>query len=99
MTRRDAILVGGPSNDTLVTAGDAGLVELEINGLIHRYIRTRQQRHHDGDALVVYNYDGEVSPGGSESGSENAGARVASPLASGRATELPPGEPTESPSD
>lgn len=89
MANKDAILVGGPSNEDLVAADGAGLVEIELDGSIHRYIRTTKRRECDGAALTVYNYDGEVAPGGGESGSENAQARVASPTASGRATELP----------
>ncbi|MGW4465056.1 hypothetical protein [Micromonospora sp. NPDC004704] len=68
-------------------------MEVQIDGLIHRYIRTTQQRQRDSATLTVYNYDGVVAPNGGESGSENASDRVASPLASGLATELPPGEP------
>lgn len=86
----DAILVGGPRDQTAVVIGDAGLVELEFDGLIHRYIRTHQRREHDGRSLVVYNYDGEVAVGGSEPGSESSAGRVASPLAAGRAEALPP---------
>ena len=90
-------MTGGPSDDTVVTAGDTGLVELEINGLIHRYIRTTQQRERDGATLTVYNYDGEVAPGGGESGSESGPDRLASPMARGQAADLPPDEPAERP--
>ncbi|MFC6021346.1 hypothetical protein ACFP2T_34875 [Plantactinospora solaniradicis] len=88
-TRNDAILVGGPQDETLVASGDAGLLEAELDGLIHRYIRTTATRDREGKTFTVYNYDGEVSPGGGESGSEDAAARVASPLAAGQATGLP----------
>ncbi|MGI5215823.1 hypothetical protein [Plantactinospora sp. CA-290183] len=87
-TRDDAILVGGPRDGTSVPAGDAGLIELKIEGLIHRYIRTTKQREHDGAELAVYNYDGEVRPTGGESGSESGPDRVASPMASGQAVPL-----------
>lgn len=90
MERNDAILVGGPRDELVVAAGDAGLVELQLDGLIHRYIRTHQQRERDGATLAVYNYDGEVAPGGSEPGSESSADRVASPLAAGRSDTLPP---------
>ncbi|MBF9132616.1 hypothetical protein I0C86_27220 [Plantactinospora sp. S1510] len=72
-----------------MTSGDAGLIEIELDGLIHRYIRTTATRNREGTTLTVYNYDGEVAPGGGESGSENAAARVASPLATRRSSELP----------
>jgi hypothetical protein len=91
-TNLDAVLVDGPSDQSLVTAGAAALVEVASEGLIHRYIRTTQQRHHDGAELTVYTYDGAVRADGGESGAENAADRVASPLADGRATPLPAGQ-------
>lgn len=66
----DAVFVGGPRDDTLFTAEDSALVELEIDGLIHRYIRTTQHRDRDGREVTVYNYDGEVNPSGAQSGIE-----------------------------
>ncbi|MCG5438083.1 hypothetical protein [Micromonospora foliorum] len=77
----DAILIGGPRDGSRYAANDAGLVELEIDGLIHRYIHTSQHRQVDGAELRVYNYDGEVSPQGAQSGVEDAQDRAASPLA------------------
>ena len=82
-TSKDALLIGGPRNDTLVTAGETALVELEIDGLIHRWIRTTEQRDRDGSAVTVYNYDGAVAPEGGEPGAESSKERVASPLAAG----------------
>ncbi|SDZ29547.1 hypothetical protein SAMN05444365_109109 [Micromonospora pattaloongensis] len=72
----DAILVGGPRDQDSVSAGGTALLELKIDGMIHRYIRTTQQR----DQRTVYNYDGMVAPGGGEPGVEDPAARVASPL-------------------
>lgn len=66
----DALLVGGPRDQTPYPAADAALVEVEIDGLIHRYIRTTQQREHGGRPVAVYQYDGEVNPGGAQSGVE-----------------------------
>lgn len=91
-TDNDAILIGGPRDQVPVAVGDAGLVEVEIDGLIHRYIRTHQRREHSGATLTVYNYDGEVAPGGGEPGSESSAERVASPLAAGQADALPADE-------
>lgn len=79
----DAVLLGGPRDQATVTAGGSALIELAIDGLIHRYIRTTKHRD---DGLAIYNYDGEVAPGGAEFGTENSAERVASPLAAGRAT-------------
>lgn len=78
MVKNDAILVGGPHDGSRYVAEDAGLVELEIEGLIHRYIHTSQHREVDGAELRVYNYDGEVSPQGAQSGVENAQDRAMS---------------------
>ena len=57
-------------------------MELEIDGLVHRYIRTTQDRERNGAALTVYNYDGVVDPDGAQPGIEDSSQRVASPLAS-----------------
>jgi hypothetical protein len=80
-------MVGGPRDGTSFHADDAALVELEIDGLIHRYIRTSAQRDRDGQTLTVYNYDGAVAPHGSQSGVEDAQRRVSSPLADAPETE------------
>jgi hypothetical protein len=56
----DAILVGGPRDGTPFRADGSGLVTLGIGGLVHRYIRTTGHRQHNGQDLLVYNYDGEV---------------------------------------
>jgi len=66
----DAILVGGPRDGATFPAGDAALVELELDGLVHRYIRTTTSRERDGRSLPVYNYDGEIDPDGAQSGAE-----------------------------
>lgn len=77
-TNTKAYLVGGPRDGSSQDAGDQALLEIEIDGMIHRYIRTTQQRGEDG---LVYNYDGMVAPGGGEPGVEDPAARVASPKA------------------
>jgi hypothetical protein len=58
----DALLIGGPRNDTSFIANEAAMVELEIDGLVHRYIGTDRRRDHDGRSLVVYTYDGVIRP-------------------------------------
>ena len=65
-TGHDARYVGGPLDGTSFSGADAALVEVEIEGLVHRYIRTTQER----DSLVVYNYDGEIDPNGAQPGVE-----------------------------
>jgi hypothetical protein len=56
----DAIMLGGPRDGEVFAAADTALVELEIDGLTHRYIRTTATRENSGRELVVYNYDGVV---------------------------------------
>ncbi|MCO1616282.1 hypothetical protein ACGFKZ_19430 [Micromonospora tulbaghiae] len=77
-TNTKAYLVGGPRDGSSQDADGKALVEIEIDGMIHRYIRTTKQHGDDG---VVYNYDGMVAPGGGEPGVEDPAARVASPKA------------------
>ncbi|KAB1901456.1 hypothetical protein J5U46_05605 [Micromonospora tulbaghiae] len=77
-TNTKAYLVGGPRDGSSQDADGKALVEIEIDGMIHRYIRTTKQH---GDDAVVYNYDGMVAPGGGEPGVEDPAARVASPKA------------------
>jgi hypothetical protein len=65
-TQNDAIYIGGPLDGTPFQCSDVALVEVDIDGLVHRYIRTTRER----DSLVVYNYDGEIDPNGAEPGVE-----------------------------
>jgi hypothetical protein len=53
------ILLGGPRDQSEVETTDAPVIHLQIDNLVHRYIRTHQHRTVDGRPLVVYNYDGE----------------------------------------
>ncbi|MDO3702054.1 hypothetical protein Q3W71_10235 [Micromonospora sp. C28SCA-DRY-2] len=77
-TNTKAHLVGGPRDGSTHDAGDSALLELEIDGMIHRYVRTTKRHGEDG---ILYNYDGMVAPGGGEPGVEDPAARVASPKA------------------
>lgn len=65
-TAPDAILLGGPRDGTLFTAGDTAIVELEMDGLIQRYLRTRNRQDHHGRPVRVFVYDGAGSPTGAE---------------------------------
>jgi len=62
----DAVYIGGPRDGTLFRSDQVPLVEVEIDGLLHRYIRTTKQR----DSYLVYNYDGEIDPEGAQPGVE-----------------------------
>jgi hypothetical protein len=66
----DAILVGGPRDGTLFTADGTAVVELEIDGLIQRYLRTTRQEDHRGQRVMVYVYDGASDPAGTRPGLE-----------------------------
>ncbi|GAB7052214.1 hypothetical protein [Catenuloplanes indicus] len=69
----EAALVGGPYDGETRNAGDTGLIEIENDGLVHRYIHTSKSH----DSAVVYNYDGVVNPAGAEDGAEHSADRVA----------------------
>jgi hypothetical protein len=84
MTNTDAVLQGGPRDGTDFNAEGAGLIELEINGMVHRYIPTNQR----DDDRAVYTYDGMIDPTGAQDGVESAADRAASPTAADRE---PPG--------
>ncbi|GAB2594055.1 hypothetical protein Aab01nite_82540 [Paractinoplanes abujensis] len=58
----EVILVGGPHDGDVIDGVDRALVELEIDGLVHRYIRTAATRESGGQTWTVYNYDGSVRP-------------------------------------
>ncbi|SDZ45455.1 hypothetical protein SAMN05444365_11824 [Micromonospora pattaloongensis] len=64
------MLSGGPRDQTPFNAAASALVELEIDGLIHRYIGTHQRRDLDGRSLAVYRYDGAVRKPGHPKGAE-----------------------------
>lgn len=53
------ILIGGPRDRNEVETIDAPVIHLQIDNLVHRYIRTGQHRTVEGRSLLVYNYDGE----------------------------------------
>lgn len=76
-TNTNAYLVGGPRDGSTQQA-ESALLEIELDGMIHRYVRTTKQHGEDG---TVYNYDGMVAPDGGQPGVEDPAARVASPKA------------------
>ena len=55
----EGILIGGPRDQSRVETTEAAVIHLQIDNLVHRYIRTAQHRTVDGRSLLVYNYDGE----------------------------------------
>jgi hypothetical protein len=69
-TNHDVILVGGPRDGAVVRSAGSAVVELEIDGFIHKYVLTNQRREHDGSSYTVFNYDGEIDPAGAMPGAE-----------------------------
>lgn len=69
-TQQNAIYVGGPNDGSRFSAGTEAVVEVEIDGLVHRYIHTTAHRDIDGQSLVVFNYDGVIDPDGALPGVE-----------------------------
>ena len=60
MADTEAIFVGGPRDGAIFDAPDSALVEVPIDDLVHRYIRTTATRERDGRTYRVFNYDGEI---------------------------------------
>lgn len=69
-SQHDAILAGGPRDGVLTAANGTDVMELEIDGLLHRYVVTTKQREQDGRSYTLYNYDGEIDPTGAQPGVE-----------------------------
>jgi hypothetical protein len=69
-TSFDAIFVGGPRDGSLLDSHGSPLVEVNIDGLVHRYVLTTKTRERDGGSYTVYTYDGEIDPDGAQPGAE-----------------------------
>jgi hypothetical protein len=64
MEQMNAVLVGGPADQTvLALPEDTTVREVHHNGTIHRYFRTTSRRSVEGQDLVVFTYDGQVYEG------------------------------------
>jgi hypothetical protein len=84
MSTTNVVLIGGPYDDTRFDEYDedsGALLEVESDGLIHRYVRTTTTREVDGRELPVFQFDGSMAPDGGQPGTENPRERMASPLA------------------
>lgn len=68
----DAVFVGGPNDGASFTSDDAAVVEVRLDRLVHRYIRTTKHRQVSAETPdpVVYNYDGVIDPSGATPGVE-----------------------------
>jgi hypothetical protein len=69
-TNSDVILVGGPRDGAVVTSAGSSVVELEIDGFIHKYVLTNQHAEQGGSSYTVFNYDGMIDPNGAMPGAE-----------------------------
>ncbi|MEV4511178.1 hypothetical protein AB0K00_19660 [Dactylosporangium sp. NPDC049525] len=69
-TNHDVILAGGPRDGLLVRSAGAAVVELEIDGFIHKYVLTNQRQQRGGTSYSVFNYDGQIDPTGAMPGAE-----------------------------
>jgi hypothetical protein len=59
---QEVVLVGGPRDGDIIDGVGRALVEIEVDTLVHRYIRTGATREAGGRTRTVYNYDGSVRP-------------------------------------
>jgi hypothetical protein len=66
----EVMLIGGPYDGIVLGPVDQAVVELERDGLIHRYVVTSKRRERDGHSYAAFNYDGEIDPTGAEPGIE-----------------------------
>jgi hypothetical protein len=66
----DAALEGGPCDGALAATDGSPLLQIERDGLLHRYVLTSKTRERDGAAHPVYTYDGEIDPNGAQPGAE-----------------------------
>jgi hypothetical protein len=76
----DVMLVGGPRDGVVVREPGAAVVEIEIDGFIHRYVLTGAHRERGGDTYTVFNYDGEIDPTGAMPGAETPDGGRHSPI-------------------
>jgi len=77
------ILVGGPRDGTVLDTRDSAVVELEIDGMIHRYVVTTKRRNDGDHSYQVYNYDGEIDPTGAQPGVETPDGGHHDPISGG----------------
>ena len=77
----EVTLAGGPLDGGRRSVEGPGLMEIMIDGVIHRYIPTTKERGEGESRLPLYQYDGAVDPDGGMAGTEDPRQRVASPLA------------------
>jgi hypothetical protein len=64
------ILTGGPRDGAVVNSVGSAVVELEIDGFIHKYVLTNQHKEHGGTSYTIFNYDGMIDPKGAMPGAE-----------------------------
>jgi hypothetical protein len=78
---RDVILTGGPFDGSRIDGAEGPLLEMESEGLIHRYVATTTSRRLADEDFPVFQFDGSIAPDGGMPGTENPENRIGSPLA------------------
>jgi hypothetical protein len=76
----EIMLVGGPYDGTVIGTADQAVIELERDGLIHRYVTTSKRREQEGRSYAAFNYDGTIDPNGSQPGIETPDGGHHTPL-------------------
>jgi hypothetical protein len=76
----EVVLIGGPYDGIVIGTADQAVVELEREGLIHRYVKTSKHREHAGREYAAFNYDGVIDPTGSQPGIETPDGGHHTPL-------------------
>jgi hypothetical protein len=76
----EVVLVGGPYDGSVIGTDDQTVVELERDGLIHRYVTTSKRREHEGRSYAAFNYDGAIDPNGAQPGIETPDGGHHTPL-------------------
>jgi hypothetical protein len=66
----EIVLVGGPYDGIVIGTADQAVVELERDGLLHRYVTTSKRREREGRSYAAFNYDGAIDPAGALPGIE-----------------------------
>ncbi|GIJ43684.1 hypothetical protein Val02_05700 [Virgisporangium aliadipatigenens] len=79
-THEDAILVGGPRDGNRLESQGQPVVEVEIDGFMHRYAITTKER----DGRRVYNYDGMIDPSGAQPGAQAPEGGLHDPISGDR---------------
>jgi hypothetical protein len=71
----DAVLFGGPCDGATIETQGAELVEIQIHGLVYRYVPTAEHRTMPEGKCTVYTYDGMADPARAPNEGQTGAAR------------------------